>query len=257
MKCVRKTYVARRLQPSGSRSSVTLALGWPAMFGGALCAVALAAAHTPMRLTTADGFGISAAYFAAPSSEPSPAVVLVHGAGGRKEDWVEAGLPVLLLQRGVHVLAIDLRDHGTSDRQPEGVWSYPYPDIEAAVAWRTDQPTIDADRIGLAGASFGANLVVVGTLTRAWAPKAIAALSATSAALDWMEGESINRLPPILLLGSRDDARTYGVTITARELARHSGAPLIRMVDGRVHGTNLVSPLGTEIADWFADRLAL
>lgn len=232
-----------------------------ARVGGSLLAfavwgVVLVADYTLVRLTTADGYGISAAYVAADSSGPSPAVVLVHGAAGRKEDWFDTRLPDLLAARGMHAIAIDLRDHGTSDRQPEGVWSYPYADIEAAIDWLGAQPEVDADRIGLAGASFGADLVVVGALTRGWAPAAIVTLSATTAALDWMTIAPTHRLPPTLFVGSQDDARTYGVTITARELARLSSAPTIRMVEGRMHGTNLVRPLGTEVADWLADRLA-
>lgn len=48
-----------------------------------------------------------------------PAILLVHGGGGSRQDWHEAGYVDRLLQEGFSVISLDLRGHGQSDRPTE------------------------------------------------------------------------------------------------------------------------------------------
>ena len=124
-----------------------------------------------VRLTTADDVSIAAAYYPAPQ-KLAPAVVLVHGAGQTRDDWLPF-VPALLRQ-GYAVLLFDLRGHGQSNRRitargpdlvdPRNFTERDYAamtlDLNAAVDWLTEQAEIDAKHIALIGAGIGANLAL-------------------------------------------------------------------------------------------------
>jgi pimeloyl-ACP methyl ester carboxylesterase len=81
-----------------------------------------------------------------------------------KSSW--RGFVPLLVQKGYHVLAIDLRGHGESDGGPDGYQQFSdqehegsIRDIEGAVDF-LKQRGVDVARLTLIGASIGANLAV-------------------------------------------------------------------------------------------------
>jgi dienelactone hydrolase len=134
---------------------------------------AMASAQTvrPLRLTTIDDVGISAAYYPT-AADLAPAVVLLHDFGKSRDEWTS--FAALLQRNGIAALAIDLRGHGESMRKltaqgPQRVDVHDFTprdfedmllDVEAAFDWITDQPGIDKHRIGLVGSSLGANVAL-------------------------------------------------------------------------------------------------
>ncbi len=84
-----------------------------------------------------------------PPKPLSRAVLLVHMLGRRKEDWIS--LATRLRQAGYGVLAIDLREQGRTGA-PELL-----ADLRAGFDFLRAEKKVDAARIGLVGASIGAN----------------------------------------------------------------------------------------------------
>ena len=93
--------------------------------------------------------------------------VLVHGVASRKGEYER--LAAELSKLGIGSLAIDLRGHGESTQGPQGPadygnfdatgeWSRAKIDVEAAIVFLRGRG-LPLSRIGLIGASIGANLV--------------------------------------------------------------------------------------------------
>jgi dienelactone hydrolase len=124
-----------------------------------------------IQFTATDDLGIAATYYPVESNNV-PAVILLHALGKSRDEW--AGIAPALQRNGIAALAIDLRGHGTSTRrltaegaQPVDFHSFQRKDfqdmlldINAAFDWLTEQPGIDKLRIGVVGASLGANLAL-------------------------------------------------------------------------------------------------
>lgn len=113
-----------------------------------------------------------------PESERSPAMVLVHGGGGKAfKDWAEHWA-----QRGYVALAMDLAGNGPDGRLPEGgpdqsdavkfrnftaaetrdLWSYHA--VAAVVRGHSllrSLPAVDKNRIGITGISWGGYLTCI------------------------------------------------------------------------------------------------
>ncbi|GAB4109819.1 MAG: alpha/beta hydrolase [Roseiflexaceae bacterium] len=93
-----------------------------------------------------------------PSSSADRAIILVHGKDSNKSRTFSGHFPELaanLVQRGFHVLMIDLRGHGTSG---PGRFSFGLDerrDLLGAVDWLATQG-IPAERVGILGVSMGA-----------------------------------------------------------------------------------------------------
>jgi len=131
-----------------------------------LISLLLALAHaattfpTPVKLSTADGVTLSAAWGA--PTKATRGVVLVHMSGRSKEDW--QSLADKLYRGGIQVLSVDLRGHG-ANVPPAAAGATPpapdYPamlaDVKAAVAFLRGK---GVTHITLVGAELGANLAI-------------------------------------------------------------------------------------------------
>jgi dienelactone hydrolase len=207
---------------------------------------------------TADGVTIAASLYE-PSYRPAPAVVLLHMLTRNRRDWDQVG--ARLASEGFVALAIDLRGHGESSPAPSDEAAAPtamLQDVTAALLFLGGTPDVRHDRIGLLGASLGANLALVAAAAQP-SIKTIALLSPT---LDYrglrIEQSARKYAPrPLLLVTSREDA--YAVR-TARELTRGDAA-LNRehvLFDQAGHGTMMLSRDGSLIrllVDWFRRTL--
>ena len=117
------------------------------------------------RFRTDDGFTLSATWYE-PSSRPAPAVILVHMLHGSRRDWDAFGHR--LAGEGIGALAIDLRGHGDSQRvaapgpEAEGGGYAPMAlDVKAARRYLASRNDVQQTRVGIAGASLGANLAAL------------------------------------------------------------------------------------------------
>src|SRR5690349_11518962 len=56
-----------------------------------------------------------------PSAQSGPSVLMLHGGGQNRFSWKNTGQ--ILADGGFHVVALDSRGHGDSDRSPDGVYT--------------------------------------------------------------------------------------------------------------------------------------
>ena len=117
-----------------------------------------------MSFRTADGWTIAGLYRAPKGGRP--VALMAHGVASSKSEWESFSPRLWRLDLGT--LAIDLRGHGESTRGPggrtdfssfdaAGEWPRARQDLEAALAF-LQKRGIAPSRVGLIGASIGANL---------------------------------------------------------------------------------------------------
>jgi alpha-beta hydrolase superfamily lysophospholipase len=110
-------------------------------------------------------------------ANPSPVLIVCHGAGEFKENYFE--MCELLASRGVASLAIDMHGHGDSAGErfyvSMGQW---VADVRAAVDFLVTHPRIDANKIGAFGLSSGGTAILEAAIVDARL-KALVALDAT------------------------------------------------------------------------------
>jgi pimeloyl-ACP methyl ester carboxylesterase len=147
-----------------------------AFFAAALCVLALAhvqAASKPVTWATPDGVRIVGIY-SAPKEATGRVWILLHGLGSNKQEW----LPFTrrLTAEGQGFLIYDARGHGDSIQMTDGKpinyrdfrtagtgsqWEAMIGDVGSAVLFLQSQFSLPIKRIGLGGASLGANVALV------------------------------------------------------------------------------------------------
>jgi dienelactone hydrolase len=220
----------------------------------ALAAPANAQRTERVSFQTADGVTVAASFFE-PSRRPAPAVILVHMLTRNRRDWEPVA--ARLASEGIAALAIDLRGHGESfpalTEESAGP-SAMVQDVAAARQFLAARPDVLHDRIGIAGASLGANLALV----VAAADPSVRSIALLSVTLDYrglrIEQSARKYAPrPMLLVASREDAYAYR---TLRELTKGATVPGREslLLDQVGHGTVMFSrdsALVQALVDWF------
>jgi pimeloyl-ACP methyl ester carboxylesterase len=213
-----------------------------------------ASSHT-VTFRAADGTQLAADLYE-PQGQPAPAVVLVHMLTRTRLDWVATA--ERLQEAGILALAVDLRGHGQSggSLDPAGGGLAPMQrDVQAAVAFLKSRNTVATGRLGIAGASLGAQLAV---LVAASDPS-IRSLALLSAGGDYrglrIEAalRKVNR--PVLLVAGSDDpyALRSAATLSATGVGRET-----LTLRGAGHGTIMLSrqpDLAGRLVDWFRRTL--
>jgi len=88
-----------------------------------------------------------------------PAVILCHGLGASKSDFVELG--AYLSQRGFHVLLFDFRAHGDSGGSKCSLGYLEKEDLLAALNLLQGKREVDLHRIGVYGFSLGGAVAIM------------------------------------------------------------------------------------------------
>ena len=243
-----------RIRPRGTllAAGVSVLLVWIAI------APVSSAPTQRVTLRTEDGATLSATWYE-PSSRPAPAVILVHMLHRSRRDWDSFGHR--LAGDGIGALAIDLRGHGDSQRSsmPDTSTETGYAamvlDIKAARRYLAGRYDVQPSRIGIAGASIGANLAAL-----AAADGSLVSLALLSPALDY-RGLRIEPVvkkirSPMLLVAGTDDAYA---SRSVRELQKAGGGERqVLILDHAGHGTVMLSRdenLSRGLVDWFRRTL--
>ena len=131
-------------------------------------------AYSDVEFVAADGVRLRG-WFLPAGSDAGPAVVVVHGwlwnrlgnvAGcvpftDRDVDFLPAAQA--LHDAGIHVLLMDLSNHGESDsRYPVTFGLREWQDVVAAVDFLRARADVDPDRVGVLGCSMGGNAAIYG-----------------------------------------------------------------------------------------------
>jgi alpha-beta hydrolase superfamily lysophospholipase len=220
-----------------------------------MAAATAAAAGRSVALRASDGTTLSAMVYE-PGIQPAPAVVLVHMLTRTHADW--NAVAEQLQQAGFVVVAIDLRGHGDSGGRydPSGDLAVMQQDVQAAVALLHARSDVSRGRIGIAGASLGANLaVLVGA-----ADPSIRSLALLSPGLEYRgvkcEAAMKKYVPrPALLVAASNDP--YALR-SVRQLATSGAENEALTLDAVGHGTLMLvrdPELGARLVDWFKKTL--
>jgi dienelactone hydrolase len=220
-------------------------------------APARAAQAQEVTFHTDDGVAIAGSLYL--PARPGPAVLLLHALGRTREDW--QSIATRLADAGFVALAIDLRGHGASGPLPDGTGleelTKMVADVKAARAFLATRREVVPNRIGIAGASIGANLAI---LFAAGDPT-VRSLALLSPGIDYrgLRPEAAMKKygdRPALLVASQED--NYSAN-SARQLSQSGpGVRDIRILNGAGHGTAMLArqpDLATSILDWFRRTL--
>ena len=220
------------------------------------------AAAPDQRLTirTDDGVLLAATWYE-PNARPAPAVILVHMLHRSRRDWDAVGSR--LAAEGLGALAIDLRGHGESGGGASaGDPGHPdytalVRDVAAARRYLATRGDVQQGRVGIAGASIGANLA----LLQAAGDPTVASLALLSPSLDYrgLRIESAARkygARPALLVSSDDDPYA---TRSVHDLKSAGGGTREALLLSQAgHGTVMLSRNGElvrTVVDWFRRTL--
>lgn len=201
--------------------------------------------------------------FYAPGDSTRPTLILLHMLGRDRTTW--APLITEARQRGYGILAMDLRGHGASmktddgqvipyskfDKQgPANEWNSMVDDVSETVKFLEEKKKIAPEKIGLVGASIGANVALnyfVGD-SRLWGVLAL------SPGLNYRDVETLSAMDrvsmrPVLLVATKGDSYSFESCQTLKARAEKANAVEGKKagvgflaLQGDEHGTNLLSP---------------
>lgn len=109
-----------------------------------------------LTLTAQDGVQIAAWYVPAAVPAPRGAIILAHGLMDRKGTMLQ--IVPWLHEAGYHVMLLDFRGHGQSEKRPTTVGREEALDVQAALDWLEEAGA--AERVGGLGMSMGAAALV-------------------------------------------------------------------------------------------------
>jgi dienelactone hydrolase len=206
-----------------------------------------------------DGVTVTGA-LALPDKTPAPAVLLLPMMSRTLHDF--DAVSARLADSGIAALAIDFRRNGgarsgggTADEP--GDFSDLVLDAEAARAYLSTRPEIIGSKVGLLGASLGANVAVL----VAGQDSTIPSLALLSASLEYrglrMEQalKKFGSRPALLIVSSEDP---YALRSARQAVTMGDGPRELRVLSGAGHGTVMLSrdpDLVSTLVDWFQRTL--
>src|SRR5258708_7251859 len=131
-----------------------------------------------VQIRMADGLVITGTFYPSSASGPASAVLLLHQYNGNRRQW--DAFTSALSEKGYNVLAVDQRGFGKTGGSMD--WTLAQHDGSSLMNWLRQQPTVDPDKVAVAGASIGSNVAL---RVCAADPKCHAAI-ALSPALDYV-----------------------------------------------------------------------
>jgi dienelactone hydrolase len=204
-----------------------------------------------------DGVQVSAVLHL-PEKTPAPAVVFLNMLGRTHRDWDDAAAK--FVEAGIAVLAVEFRPSALPDPAADATGS-PYAalvmDAEAARAYLAARPDINPGRIGMAGASLGANVAVLAASN----DSSIRSLALLSVSLDYRGLKLEQALKkfasrPALLVASSEDP--FALRTARQAVTMGDGARELRVLSGAGHGTVMLArepDLANALVDWFLRTL--
>lgn len=241
---------ARRSRPGGLSVAVAAGVGALVLAGAAL------EGWGGIRVTfeADDGVRLEGTLYE-PAFRSRGAVVLVHMLTRDRHDWDRVGERLAI--RGIAAFAFDLRGHGESGGARPGDPAEYTRDVSAALRYLDEHPEVSAGRLGVAGASLGANVGV----TVAAGRENVVSLALLSPSLDYrglrIEAAMRRYGPrPALLVSSIEDAYASRSVRSLAEIG--PGTREIVSLDYAGHGAVMLvrrPDLVDTLVDWFSRTL--
>ena len=166
-----------------------------------------------------------------------------------------------MINAGIAVLAVDFRPTAVADPDAADQVSNPFAplvlDAEAARVYLAARPEVNPARIGMAGASLGANVAVLAAAD----DPSVRSLALLSVSLDYRGlklEQALKRFAsrPVLLVASSEDP--YALRSARDAVPMGDGARELRVLAGAGHGAVMLTrepDLANALVDWFIRTL--
>lgn len=196
-----------------------------ALLLSALCLPLWAAEVRPVEIKAQDGLILKGSFHAS-GNEKGRAVLLLHAMNSNREGW--SGVIAPLLQAGISVLAVDQRGYGETGGSLD--FGKHGEDARLWMDWLRKQPGIEPDRIGLAGASMGAD---AGLSICAQDPQCITAIALSpNRSFELQQLDYSGR--SLLVLAANRDKTSF---LSAQAIfVQAKGDVAVHIVEGSAHG---------------------
>lgn len=219
---------------------------------------------------TSDDIKISASYRLPDASGVkgggSPAIILIHQGGSSREEWLRMPLVKELVKEGYVVLAYDVRQHGKSAADKgsrSDLFGNPQRaplDLMAAIAFLKQHQKVDAKRIGIMGASIGANLACVASSQQKYGVKSVVSISSKTSAVKSLSGEKELQAPVNAFHIASADEQNGMRAKWAKELhGKTEGRRKVEIASGNKHGSYILAEhpkLRAQVVAWFKETLS-
>ena len=195
-----------------------------------------------------------------------PVVILIHQGGSSRQEWIESSMPNKLLQNGFAILAYDVRMHGKSEKDGEFSDLFNNPeraplDLLAALEFLEQDKNIDPNRIGILGASIGANLACVAVSSEKYHVKSAVSISAKTEAVQNLSGMEETISPKnVFYIAAKNEQGGKRVEWANELYALTTGMKKIEIDPGDKHGSYILREnenLKNEIIEWFNSSLKM
>ncbi|WP_034061948.1 alpha/beta hydrolase [Lacinutrix jangbogonensis] len=215
---------------------------------------------------TRDSITISAT-FEIPKTESKsiPAIILIHQGGSSREEWKSLKLWNNLLAKGYAVLAYDIRIHGKSSKDKGDLYDlFNNPnraplDLLAAITFLENQKEIDSHRIGIIGASVGANLACVAAASKDYNIKSVVSISAKTEAVQNLSSSTKElKLKNAFHIASKKEQNGKRALWAHELFSKTTGSKKVEIASGDKHGSYILSEheyLQQQILDWFKETI--
>ena len=198
-------------------------------------------------------------------SKKHPVVILIHQGGSSKDEWVSLPLWQSLLREGYALLAYDIRQHGESSVDKDDMFDlFNNParsplDLRAAITFIESHSMLDKDRIGIIGASVGANLAVMASALPQYPIKSIVAMSGKTEAAQNLAGVKTPLQSHHLFVIASENEQSGLRKAWAQSFYQSAREPKkIVIADGGEHGSFILKSnpeLNKEIIQWLKKTL--
>jgi pimeloyl-ACP methyl ester carboxylesterase len=219
-----------------------------------------------IEFNTKDAIKISATYIYEETSLAGiPLIILIHQGGSSRKEWMDLPLVTKLVKEGYGVLAYDIRLHGKSGK--DGTFGNLYNnanraplDLDAAINYLFKNENVNFKRVGIVGASIGANIAAAFASKRyneddsSYKIKSVVVLSAKTSAAQNLSGLTKSITPKNAFYIASKEEQGGKRAFWAKELFdRTTGKRKIAIPSGKKHGSFILREhpkLQDEIVKW-------
>jgi len=205
-------------------------------------------------LETADGLVLIGTFYTPVNiAPPWPGVILLHMLWGDRSVWDEYALE--LANNGFSVFALDMRGHGETGGEVN--WDLAAQDIQMVWDNLSSRQDIDSGRMGLIGASIGANMALVsGTNEPDTRTVVLLSPGLSYAGVETKDAMIAYGDRPVFIVASQEDTYAADSSRKLHEVA--VGEARLEMYQDAGHGTFMLEnepELGGEIIEWLREFL--
>lgn len=205
-------------------------------------------------LETPDGLVLIGTFYGPLDFEPPwPGVILLHMLWSDRTTWDEYAHE--LARNGFAVFALDMRGHGETGGEVD--WDLAADDIQMVWDNLSARPEIASNRMGMVGASIGANMALVSGTNEPDARTVVLLSPGLSyAGVETSDAMVAYGERPVFIAASQEDAYSANSSRKLHEIA--VGEARLDMYQDAGHGTFMLAnepELGEEIINWLKEYL--